>query len=55
MFKYNNGSRSTFDFYVEDKYLIEYDGETHYRANLNGWHNEEQLSKQQERDMIKNE
>lgn len=55
MFKYNNGSRATFDFYVEDKYLIEYDGETHYQKNLHGWHNEEQLLKQQERDMIKNE
>ena len=55
MFKYNNGGRATFDFYVEDKYLIEYDGETHYQSNLHGWHNEEQLSKQRERDMIKNE
>ena len=55
MFKYNNGSRATFDFYAEDKYLIEYDGETHYQKNLHGWHNEEQLLKQQERDMIKNE
>lgn len=55
MFRYENGNRSTFDFYIEDKYLIEYDGETHYRSNIHGWHNEEQLSRQQERDMIKNE
>lgn len=37
------------------KYLIEYDGETHYQHNLHGWHNEKQLKAQQERDMIKNQ
>lgn len=55
MFKYANGTKAKFDFYVNDEYLIEYDGETHYRFNLHGWHNEEQLIAQQERDMIKNQ
>lgn len=55
MFKYSNGANSKFDFYVDNKYLIEYDGETHYKYNLHGWHNEEQLQAQQERDMIKNQ
>lgn len=55
MFKFSNGTNARFDFYVENKYLIEYDGETHYRANLHGWHNQEQLEKQQERDIIKNQ
>lgn len=53
MFKFSSGYNAKFDFYVEDKYLIEYDGETHYQYNLHGWHNEEQLDKQQERDAIK--
>ena len=54
-FKFANGKWATYDFYVNNKYLIEYDGETHYHYNLHGWHNEEQLKKQQERDIIKNQ
>ena len=54
MFKYANGCNAKFDFYIENKYLIEYDGETHFKANLHGWHNLEQLQAQQERDAIKN-
>lgn len=55
MFKYSNGYPAKFDFYVANSYLIEYDGETHYKSNLHGWHNETQLAQQQERDMIKNQ
>ena len=50
-----NGHVAKFDFYVNEKYIIEYDGETHYQYNLHGWHNEEQLKAQQERDIIKNQ
>ena len=52
-FKFSSGKYASFDFYVENKYLIEYDGETHYMANLHGWHTEDQLKAQQERDIIK--
>ena len=45
---------ASFDFYIDNKYIIEYDGETHYRKNLHGWHTEERLLKQWERDIIKN-
>lgn len=45
----------SFDFYVNNHYLIEYDGETHYKYNLHGWHNESQFLAQQERDVVKNE
>lgn len=55
MFKFANGHVAKFDFYVNEKYIIEYDGETHYQYNLHGWHNEEQLKAQQERDIIKNQ
>jgi len=54
-FKFANGNNAKFDFYINNKYFIEYDGETHYKCNLHGWHNEEQLKAQQERDMIKNQ
>lgn len=55
MFKYSTGGNSKFDFYVDNKYLIEYDGETHYQANFRGWYTPERLKGQQERDMIKNQ
>lgn len=55
MFKFSNGTNARFDFYINNKYLIEYDGETHYLSNLHGWHNKEQLERQQERDIIKNQ
>lgn len=54
-FKFDSGKWAAFDFYVENKYLIEYDGETHYKFNLHGWHDEQQLANQQERDQIKND
>ena len=54
-FKFSNGTNARFDFYVDNKYLIEYDGETHYAYNMHGWHNEKQLQSQQERDIIKNQ
>lgn len=44
-----------FDFYIENNYLIEYDGETHYSSDYHGWYNEEQLKIQQERDNLKNQ
>lgn len=54
-FKFSTGANASFDFFVENKYIIEYDGETHYIANLHGWHNQNQLDKQIERDIIKNQ
>lgn len=45
-----------FDFFVEDHYLIEYDGIQHfqYRENTNGWNNEEHFNKTIKRDSYKN-
>lgn len=54
-FKFASGMNAKFDFYIDNKYFIEYDGETHYQYNLHGWHNEDQLKMQQERDIIKNQ
>lgn len=44
-----------FDFYVDNKYIIEYDGEQHYIATNQGWNTSEHLEKIQERDQYKNE
>lgn len=53
LFKFSSGTNAYFDFYVDNKYIIEYDGETHFLCNLHGWHTKEQLTQQQERDKIK--
>ena len=52
-FRFSSGANASFDFYVDNKYIIEYDGETHYKYNLHGWHDEYQMKAQQERDIIK--
>lgn len=54
-FQFSNKKWAYFDFYVNNTYLIEYDGETHYQANMHGWHTQEKLEAQQERDAIKNQ
>ena len=54
-FKFSSGRWARFDFYINNQYIIEYDGETHYQSNKHGWHNEEHLQKTQERDIIKNQ
>lgn len=54
-FKFSNGRWAKFDFFVNNRYLIEYDGETHYMSSLHGWQTKEQLQAQLERDTIKNQ
>lgn len=45
--------KARFDFYVENKYLIEFDGLQHYQT-VGGWANENNFIKTQERDNYKN-
>ena len=44
-----------FDFYVNKSYVIEYDGEQHFKVVTNGWNDPIKLAKTQERDRIKNQ
>ena len=44
-----------FDFYVNNEYLIEYDGDIHFFHKNNGWNNEANLGKIKNHDKIKNE
>lgn len=55
MFQYDNNVKANakFDFYVNNQYLIEYDGTTHY-IPIGGWNNEESIKAQQDRDKKKN-
>lgn len=43
-----------FDFYVNNQYIIEFDGEQHYKTT-GGWNNETHLISIKQRDTIKNE
>lgn len=52
--KSNTGTSLRFDFYVNNKYLIEYDGQQHF-YDINYFGGEEQFKKQQQYDKIKNE
>lgn len=49
-----NQTYARFDFYVNNEYLIEFDGEQHFYSNKSGWNTEENLKKTQEYDNIKN-
>lgn len=44
-----------FDFYVNNSYLIEYDGSQHFEARDSGWNTTENLVKTQQRDKYKNQ
>ena len=44
-----------FDFYINNKYLIEYDGEQHFNYKNSGWDTEDNFRYTQERDRYKNE
>lgn len=48
------GGLALFDFYVNNEYLIEFDGIQHFKA-LGGWNNEEALKSIQAHDKIKNQ
>ena len=53
--KFNDLGQYRFDFYVNDSYLIEFDGKQHFSAQGGfGWFTQEAFEKTQERDQIKN-
>lgn len=51
----DTGYQARFDFYVNDKYIIEYDGRQHFIQGNGVYDNEEKFMKTQEHDRIKNE
>ena len=48
-------TKPRFDFYVNNQYLIEYDGRQHFQADKSGWNTEESLEITQNRDKFKNQ
>lgn len=49
------GRKALFDFWVENKYLIEFDGEQHFKEGTGHFNNPEAFQKTQERDQFKNQ
>lgn len=50
----NSNRKLRFDFYVNNLYLIEYDGEQHFFCDSKGWNNEDHLKMVRRRDAFKN-
>ena len=51
----NKQTKCYFDFYVNKKYFIEFDGEQHFHGHGTGWFNEETYKKTKQRDLEKNQ
>lgn len=51
----DTNSLAKFDFWVNNEYLIEYDGEQHFHSKNSGWDTDEYCKKIQEHDAIKNQ
>ena len=49
-----SGNHARFDFYVDNKYIIEFDGVQHFNTT-SGWNNENKLRQTQINDKIKND
>lgn len=50
----NTGRQLRFDFFINNSFLLEIDGEQHYHCDNAGWNTEENFYKTKERDNIKN-
>ena len=50
----SSGNHARFDFYVDNKYIIEFDGVQHFNTT-SGWNNENKLHQTQINDKIKND
>lgn len=51
---FNEIKKYRFDFFVDNKYIIEFDGKQHFETKNSGWDTEEHLQKVQKNDNIKN-
>lgn len=51
----DTGALARFDFYIDEKYLIEFDGIQHFEYKNSGWDTEEHFKKTQKHDEYKNQ
>ncbi len=50
----DTGKKARFDFYVNNSYIVEYDGIMHFETKNSGWNNDKNFSRTKERDVFKN-
>lgn len=51
----DTNSLAKFDFYINNSYIVEFDGKQHFISYNSGWSTEEALKKTQEHDKFKND
>jgi hypothetical protein len=52
--RFNNLKIKEFDFYINNKYIIEYDGSQHFYCKGSGWDTEEHFNRTRQSDLLKN-
>lgn len=53
--RFESGYCAKFDFYIDNSFLLQFDGIQHFKYFNNGWGNKENLLKVHQRDQFKNE
>ena len=53
--RFKDLSMKSFDFYIDNKYIVEFDGEQHFHYNGYGWNTKDNFKKTIQSDTIKNE
>lgn len=54
-YRFSNLTNRVFDFYIENKYVIEYDGRQHFDYKNAGWNSENNFKLTRQRDLEKNQ
>ena len=54
-FRFNNMKDKVFDFYINNSYIIEYDGQQHFHYIGTGWDTKEHFERTRQNDLLKNQ
>ena len=52
--RFQNFKEKEFDFYIENKYIIQYDGQQHFNYTGTGWDTKQHFQRTRKSDLIKN-
>ena len=53
-YRFDNFKEKEYDFYIDNKYIIEYDGSQHFKCTNSGWDTQEHLDRTRKSDLEKN-
>lgn len=54
-YEFDNLPRKQFDFYINNQYILEYDGEQHFKYGKSGWSSKDKLIRTHKNDLEKNQ